>query len=303
MPIWPFRSHDPTPFMPIQDADKKKDDSPKYVDEARFTEALNEVKGLTSKLDQFTGLFTGLISQSPGQGQPTVGQVVQQAQDTPIPDITDDDYADALLRGDAAKIATRTAAIAERKVREVRKEYDQRFRTLETQGMTILEQVSGEVGQQSLGSMPYYQLFKQDIDAALKQLPVHQRTPEMRIHIYHATLGANLDKVRAHDVTESVRMQRERDQPTAPGRMREQDQGPTPESVFGADVVQSGATARGGARLWERRTPDEWARARYGVKDMQEAAVYATNVHAIENCRRCFGPIIGGKCHCQGRSA
>lgn len=301
MPLWPFQKHSPQPFLPSADPGaQKKDEPPKFVDEARFTQALDEVRGLNSKLDQFTGLLTGYFGAGqPGQAQQGQSQQ-QQAQEPTIPDISDDEYADAVLKGDAAKIATRTAAIAERKVREVRKEYDQRFRILETQGMSILDQVNTEVGQQGLATMPYYQLLKSDIDTALKQLPAHQRTPEMRAHIYHATVGINLDKVKAHDAAEAVRIQNEREQLDPPGRRQsEQDLGPTPESIFGEQLLKPTATWMGGAQIWGRRSPDSFAQQRYGTKDMKEAAVYAANVMALGDCPRCFGPVIAGKCHCR----
>src|SRR5712691_2213956 len=151
MPIWPFRSHDPTPFMPSADASGTKDEpAPKYVDETRFNQALDEVRSMNSKLDQFTGLFTGYMAQS-GQGH-----VVQaQSQQEPaIDDITDEEYQQAVLQGDATKIAKRMTAMTERKAREIRGEYEQRFRTIETQGLSIYDQLSSEVGQTALKSMP-----------------------------------------------------------------------------------------------------------------------------------------------------
>src|SRR5207247_423765 len=235
MPIWPFRSHDPSPFLPSADTSgTKQDEPPKYVDEARFNQALEEVRGMNSKLDQFTGLFTGYMAQ-PGQ-QPSV-QYPQQPQEQPIDDITDEEYQQAVLQGDAPKISKRMAAVTERKAREIRSEYEQRFRTIETQGLSIYDQLSSEVGQTALKAMPYYQLFRQDIDAALKQVPVHQRTPEMRSFIYERTVGANIDKVKAHDAAEAMRIAKERDQLDPPSRTKEQDEGPTPESVFGDDVI------------------------------------------------------------------
>jgi hypothetical protein len=294
MPIWPFRSHDPTPFMPVDTPSTgKPEEPPKYVDEGRFNQAMDEVRGLGSKLDQFTGLFTGLMTGQP----PPVPQTPQT--EAPIDDVTDEEYADAVLRGDAAKIQKRTRAEIERAKRDLQKTYDQRLGTLERQGMGILDQVSGELGQQALGAMPYYQVLKGDIDAALKQLPAHQRTPEMRQHIYHAVVGANLDKVRAHDAAEAARIQKERDTLEPPGRAREHEQGPTPETIFGDAILRPDATWMGGGKLWAKRTPDEWARTRYGVKDVREASVYASNVMNLDDCPRCFGPIIGGKCHCR----
>lgn len=298
MPLWPFRSHDPAPFMPGE-PEKKKEDPPQYVSQATFQQALDDVKGMNSKLDQMAGMFTGWAQAQPNQPP---AQQVQQEQ--AVPDITDQEYESACLSGDHIKIGVRMNAISERKAREVRKEYDRRFQVLEQQGMTILDRVSTEAGQSALTSLPYYQLFKADIDAALKNIPAHQRTPEMRTHIYHATVGGNLDKVKAHDATEAVRIGKEREQLDTPGR-RAQDisQGPTPENVFGDVLLKPDATWRGGAKLWDRRSPDTWAQTRYGVKDMKEAAVYASNVLALDDCPRCFGPVINGKCHCRGRIA
>lgn len=302
---WPFARKDPSAFLPIQ-GQEKKDESPKYIDETRFNQALDEVRGLNSKLDQMTGLFTGFLA-TPGQkGQ---GQQAQQAQEPPIDDVTDDEYSDAVLKGDAEKISKRMSAVTERKAREIRRDYDQRISLLERQGMGILEQVSGEVGQGAMNTLPYYQLLKADIDAALKQLPVHQRTPEMRAHIYHATVGANLDKVKAHDAAETVRVQAQRDAEHAPGRQHAQDQGPSPATIFGEDILRPDARWRGGANLWGRMqhgrtvTPDGFAQNYFHTKDIQEASVYASNVMALDDCPRCFGPLIGGKCHCRsGRS-
>lgn len=298
--VWPFKAS-PTPFLPEPAREEKKDDPPpRFVDEGRFNQALEEVRGLNSKLDQFTGMFAGFMQG--GQG----GQGGQRTESAPpaeaaIDDITDEEYNDAVLRGDPVKISKRMNAVAERKVRETRKEYDTRLKALETQGMAVLDQVSGELGQSSLASQPYYALLKTDIDAAMKQIQPHMRTPEMRMFVYNAVVGTNLDKIRAHDAAEAARIQRDREQPDPPGRGRTQeDQGPTPESVFGADMLRPDATWRGGARLWDKRSPDGFAQNRYGTKDLKEAAVYATNVMNLDDCPRCFGPIIGGKCHCRG---
>ena len=297
--VWPFRSHDPTPFMPVTDPGPKKEDLPQFVPMERFTAALDEVKGLNSKLDQFTGLLTGMLGTQPGQQTPPQ----PPAQEPAIDDITDDDYADAVLKGDAARITKRTKAEVERARRDIKKDYDARFARLEGQGMGILDQVNTELGQHALGSMPYYQLLKADVDAALKQLPAHQRTPEMRAHIYHAVVGANEEKVYAHRRAEEARIAKEREALDTPGRGKEQSQGPTPSTVFGDELLKPTTTWRGGAGLWSKRSPDQWAQARYGVENIQQAAIYASNVLALDDCPRCFGPIIGGTCHCRGKAA
>jgi hypothetical protein len=299
--VWPFSRNDPSPFLPDPEP-PKKDEPPAYVPMERFNQALDEVKGLNTKLDQFTGLMTGFL------GTPQPGPATRQENAAPqepvIEDVTDEEYATAGLQGDVVKMSKRHKAEIERAKREVRKEYDARFRALEGQGMAILDQVNTEQGQQALGSQPYYQLLKAEVDAQLKTIPAHQRTPEMRQIIYNATVGANQEKVWAFKQQEEARIKQERDALGIPGReAREKDSKPTAANVFGEELLSPGTTWRGGGNLWARRTPDEWAHARYGTRDMNEAAVMATNILAVSDCPQCFGPVIGGKCHCRGKGA
>lgn len=287
--VWPFSKSDPSSYLPQAETQAKKEDPPAYVDQATFNRALDDVRSIGSKLDQFLG----------GQQQPQ--QTTQPVVEAPIDDISDEDYADALLRGDAARITRRNKAEVERASRAIKHDYDQRFARLEGQGMAILDQVNTEVGQQAMGGMPYYGLLKNEVDTQLKALQPHQRTPEMREWIYQRTVGANLEKIKAHDQAEEARIRQERQTVTTPGRDREgRDATPTAASVFGEDMMSPNATVKGGGQLWRRHTPDEWARNRYGTKDANEAAVMATNVLALSDCPQCFGPVIGGKCHCRG---
>src|SRR5262245_23873561 len=298
--MWPFNRQDPSPFMPEpQTPNDPEPPAPSYVKAEDFQQAMQQVQGMNSKLDQMAGLFSGLLG---GGMAPTMpgAPPTSTPQEPPIEDISDDEYAQALLQGDAGKISKRTNAQIERARRGIQQQFDQRFSALEQQGMAVLGQVQSEVGQSALSSLPYYQLFRSDIDSALRQLPVHQRTPEMRAHIYHATVGANLDKVRAHDAAEATRITREREALDPPGRGSRGDPGPTPESTFGDKLLAPGATWMGGGPLWGKRTPDGWAQNYYKVQNMGEAAVYMDNVMKLGNCDRCFGPIIGGKCHCRG---
>jgi hypothetical protein len=267
----------------------------------RFNTALDEVRGLNTKLDQFTGLMAGFLGNP--QSSPLSRQDSPTPQEAAIEDITDDEYADAVLKGDAPRITKRNKAEIERAKREVRHEYDQRFKTLEGQGMAILDQVNTEQGQQALNGQPYYQILKTDIDDQLKKIPAHQRTPEMRQWIYERTVGANQEKVWAHKQAEEARIRQEREALGTPGReSRTKDSTPTGANVFGEDILSPTTTWHGGGNLWARRSPDEWARSRYGTKDINEAAVMATHILAVEDCPRCFGPVIGGKCHCRGKS-
>ena len=298
--VWPFSKHDPTPYLPGPEP-VKKDDPPQYVSMDAFNKGMDEVRSMTSKLDQFAGLVTGALTSSQSGPAP-----IREAppQEPAIDDITDEDYAVAVLQGDAAKITKRTKAEVERAKREIKHEYNARFSVLEGQGMGILDQVNTELGQQALAGMPYYVLLKQDIDAQLKTIPAHQRTPEMRQWIYQRTVGANLDKIKAHDQAEETRIRQEREALDIPGRTQSKDAKLTAASVFGEDILSPTTTWRGGGNLWARRTPDEWARARYGTKDINEAAAFASNVMAIDDCPRCFSPVVQGKCHCrQARSA
>src|SRR5438128_3853630 len=114
MAIWPFRSSDPSPFLPSQEpgtGTPPSQDPPKYVDEARFSQALDEVKGLNSKLDQFTGMMTGFLGAQPGSS--TNPGFAQPHQGPAINDVTDEEYADAVLTGDAVRIQIRTQAMAD----------------------------------------------------------------------------------------------------------------------------------------------------------------------------------------------
>ena len=299
--VWPFSRNDPSAYLPGPEP-SKKEEPPAYVPMERFNQALDEVRGLNSKLDQFTGLMTGFLG-NPQPG-PATRQDTLPPQEAAIDDISDEEYSTALLQGDAPKITKRNRAEIERAKREVKREYDARFKTLEGQGMAILDQVNTEQGQQALSGQPYYNLLKADIDAQLKTVPAHQRTPEMRQFIYERTVGANQEKVWAHKQAEEGRIRQERDALGTPGReARDKDNKPTAANVFGEEILSATTTWRGGGTLWARRSPDEWARSRYGTKDMNEAAVMATNILAISDCPRCFGPIIGGKCHCKGRAA
>lgn len=299
--VWPFSRSDPSAYLPGPEPPTKAD-PPQYVPVADFNRAMDDVKNLGSKLDQFTGMMTGFLgNSSPGS---STAPVVTPPQEVPIEDITDEQYADAVLRGDAPLIQKRTKAEISRAERTMRKDYDARFRTLEQQGMGILDQVSSEMGQQALAGMPYYQILKADIDAQLKTIPAHQRTPEMRQWIYERTVGANQEKVFTFRQAEEARIRQEREEVGAPGRTREdRNAAPTGASVFGEELLAPTATFRGGGALWSRRSPDEWARGRYGTKDINEAAVLATNVMGLSDCPQCFGPVIGGKCHCKGRAA
>jgi len=294
MPFW-SRNRDPGPYLPGGEPATPAD-TPRYVDESRFNGALDEVKALNSKLDQMAGMFTGMMTSGLQGNQQQ--SMPPSAYEPPIDDISEEEYQQALLQGDAVKVSKRMQAVAERAARQVRHEVEPRFRTIETQGLQIYDQLSGEVGQRALNEMPYYQLFKQDIDQAMQQIPVHQRTQEMRQLIYRSVVGGNIDKVKAHDAAESVRIERDRNAMGAPGRSTPSD-GPTPENVFGNDILKSDATWRGGAALWGKRSPDEWAKNYYKVNNLQEASAYSTNIHNLSNCETCFGPIINGRCHCR----
>lgn len=295
--VWPFSRSDASVYLPGP-TPEKEDDPPQYVPVADFNRALDDVKSLGSKLDQFTGMMTGFLgNSSPGLTAPRVDTPPQEVT---IEDITDEQYADAVLRGDAPLIQKRTRAEIARAERTMRKEYDTRFKTLEQQGMSILDQVSSEIGQQSLAGMPYYQILKAEIDTQLKTIPAHQRTPEMRQWVYERTVGANITKIREFDRTEEMRIARDRDAVDVPGRSRDgKGVQPTGSTVFGEEILSPTATVRGGGQLWANRTPEEWVRNRYGTKDVNEAAILVTNVMALDNCHQCFGPIIGGKCHCR----
>ena len=252
--VWPFSRHDPSPFLPGPEAPQKKEDPPAYVPMERFNQALEEVKGLNSKLDQMSGLMTGFLG-NPQPG-PASRQETPAPQEAPIDDITDDEYGTALLQGDAPKISKRHKAEIERAKREVRKEYDTRIRTLEGEGMAILDQVNTEQGQQALSGQPYYQLLKADIDAQLKGIPAHQRTPEMRQFIYERTVGANQEKVWAHKQAEEARIKQEREALGTPGR-EQRERKPSGASVFGEDILDPTTVWRGGGNLWARQSPDE----------------------------------------------
>lgn len=288
-----FKRADPAPYMPVADSQQQQQpQEPQYVPVAQFNSALEEVKQLGSKFDQFTGMMAGMLAGSPGaQTQPVASA------EPDIDDITDEEYNDAVLRGDAVRIAKRTNAMVERATRRVQKDLGGRIDTLQTQGMGILNQVNTELGQQALGGQPYYQLLKAEIDMQLQEVPAHQRTPQMRQWIYERTVGANIAKIREHDTREAERQARDRDALGTPGRARQQqDTTPTAESTFGDGVMRNDATWHGGGRVWEKKSPDDFARRRYGLDNMNQAAVFATNVMAVSDCSECFMPIVGGKC-------
>ena len=296
--VWPFKRQDPSEFLPLASPGNTPPTTPQYVPVEQFNDALNSVKELGSKFDTFQGLVTAAFTGG-GQQQRQAPTAPVRAPEPEIPDITDDEYADAVLRGDAAKLAIRTEAVAQRRVREVEQRLGQRIGQLETHGMAVLEQVTGEVGQSSLAKMPYYQLLKGEIDGMLESLPAFQRTPAMREHCYEAVVGKNVDKVMTFRQQEQARIAQEREALGVPGRTAgQQDDTPTGASVFG-DVIKNGATWQGSGQLWGRKSPNEWAKSRYGVESIDQAAVYATNVMGISDCPQCFGPIVGGKCHCR----
>ena len=293
MPFW-NRQSNPSDYLPPTETKKEETHPPKYVDEARFNESIEQIKALGTQFSQFTGMFTSMM----GQGQSQDPAPTQPVKREEIPDISDAEYEDAIFKGDAAKIAIRTNAIAARAVQNATSAWETRFNELEQRGMGALDSLSTEITQGALNTMPYYQILKKDIDSALATLPPHQRTPAMREHVYHAVVGKNLDKVRAHDAAESVRLSQERESTTTPNRTSTRQTGPTPESVFGESILSPQATWKGGASLWSRRSPEQWTASRYGTSNLQEAATYVTNVMAISDCRQCFSPVVAGKCHC-----
>lgn len=290
-----FKRSDPATYMPPAQQQQQQEQPPQYVPVAQFTAAMEEVKALGSKFDQFAGMVAGAFAGGPGSGQQT--RTAPQPEPEPaIVDVTDDEYNQAVLQGDAAKIAIRTQAIVERSARALRKEYDGKIGILQTQGMGALDQVNLELGQQALNGMPYYQLLKKDVDEQLASVPVQQRTPQMRQWIYDRTVGANLDKIKAFDAAETARIAKEREELDPPGRQQQRDAAPTAETVFGDTLLKPNATWHGGGQMWAKRSPDAWAKSRYGVENINQAAVFATNVMAVDDCPECFVPIVNNKC-------
>src|SRR6266567_2463686 len=156
---------------------EKKDEPMPFVTPDQLTNMgstlRNEITGLINiVMAEVRGAFQGI--QQPQQ---------QQQQRLPdIDDVSDHDYQQALSVGDAQVLQKRELANRERLARAAAVEVN-RARAEVT---PVLESMSTELATTILGSLPYYALFKKDVDSLLGTIPPAQRNRQVIEHIYHS---------------------------------------------------------------------------------------------------------------------
>jgi hypothetical protein len=256
----------------------------------------NELSGLIkTAMAEVRGAFQGM--QQP--------QARQEPQLPQIDDVSDADYQQALQVGDAQVIQRRENANRERLARAAAAEVN-RARAEVT---PIIESMSGELATTILGSLPYYTLFKKDVDSLLGTIPPAQRNRQVIEHIYHAVCGRpeNIARIREYANTQAQQRETERamasDTGVRRGQQREKEE--SFEQVFGEQFSSPTATLQGSGPIWQGRRrgydPDSYARD-IGFKDKQEYTRFSKAVMTIEDCPLCLSPVIGGKCasYCKG---
>ena len=180
---------------------------------------------------------------------------------TPIVLPTDQEIAED-LGIEPAKVG-RIKAFVKGSIDEVRRTEIEPFKA---QGLNLLAEQAKQIAIMS-NTMPHYKRFEKEINEALKQLPVDQRsTPQAYKALHDFVVGQNISTLLAEATEASVRQAREKDASALPGATS----GRTANTQATKDGVPSFADhfgADGMAALEQQgKTPDDFAR-RLGYKD------------------------------------
>lgn len=230
-----------------------------------------------------------------------------------VKDVSDDQYQAALdnlqnpdfdgdRRAQLRTLQVREEANRERLRRDVLSETRREIQSILPQVHSLNE----EITRTSLQALPYYTLFKKDIDDALTKVPMGQRNIQMATLIHNQLVGNNTQAVVDFEIAERARKAAEHDAALAPpGRSRTpgtRDAKPDFASTFG-DRFSDPKERIHGAPLWNERSPhhrdpDSFARSR-GFDDANDYAEFTHAMMAIEPCPNCFmEPGRDGKCQC-----
>lgn len=260
----------------------------------------NEITGLINNaMAEVRGAFQGMQGYQSQQPQ-------QQAQMPQIEDVSDAEYHQAISVGDVQVIQKRDQANRQRIAQAAAAEV-QRARAEVT---PVLESMSTELAGTILGTLPYYGLFKKDVDSLLSTIPPAQRNRQVIEHIYHSVCGRpeNILRIREHEASQAQQRETERAMASDTGVQRRggaREREETFEETFGEQFTSPTATLQGSGPIWQGRRrgydPDSYAKD-VGFKDKQDYTRFSKVVMAIEDCPLCYSPVIGGKCsaYCKG---
>lgn len=269
----------------------------------------DEISSLRQEIHQ--GLDWLRESYLPGLAQQR--QPETRPDEPPIRDVSDDDYTQALdnlqnpdfdgNRREALRIIqTRESASRERLRRDILGEVKREIGSIRPQ----LEEAQETITRQGLNALPYYSLFKKDIDTALAKVPAGQRTMQVATLLHNQLVGSNHQAVIDYEIAERARRAKEAEPPlTVPGRRGtpgQRDAKPTFEDTFGERFSDSNERIHG-APLWDKRSrlhrdPDSFAQAR-GFDNANDYAEFSHAMMAIEPCPNCFMEVIKGECNCK----
>lgn len=272
-----------------------------YVTPTQFNDSLSSLRTETSSLingavAELRGMFQGFQSQM--RPQPEV-------REPQVDDITDEEYQNALSTGDTVALGRRQRAVEERARRQAAREVQQARAEL----TPIVEGMSTELASSILGTLPFYSLFKKEVDEMMSTIPPAQRNRSVIEHIYHSVCGRPESLAKIDTYRETQRKQREVEEAMASGvgtqRRGQREREVTFESTFGEQISNPTATIQGSGPIWQGRRrgydPDSYARDQ-GFNDKEDFTRFTHAVMSVEDCPLCLSPVIGGRCaaYCKG---
>lgn len=294
MPWW---KKDPEPDP------KPSEPAPKYVTEEALQHFQREVtEGLSFLRENFTPQRRE-SDEPPPSTPPAIRDVSDDDYQTALDNLQNPDF-DGDRRAQMRVIQVRESASRERLKRDILQEVETRY----SAHSQALANVNEEITRRGLNELPYYKLFKREIDAALSKAPIENRNMQMAQIIHNQIIASNQSKV----IDYELEQRKLKDVPVdsdIPGRSHrsQRDAKVTFSSQFGEEISDLDASVPGGIKVWDRasrthRSPDDFAKG-LGFENADDYAQFSQSLNEITTCDRCFSEIFQGKCNCEAMNA
>ena len=176
----------------------------------------------------------------------------QQPAQHPVPGISDADFQRGIEEGDTGVVSK----FMDQKLEANNKQWEEKLGQIQTYGMDAIGNLARQQASTS-PAMPYYNDFKDDIDALLQK---HNASDPTSIkNAYNLIVGQNVSKITQMEMEKKARQQNPPDGTLQPGDVRK-DRMDNKDKPFNADEVLSADSKRALQMKQEPLTPDQYTK-------------------------------------------
>lgn len=270
---------------------QQQEPQPKYITEEHFNAFREDLRSMLRPPEPAPRQDTGTPD------VPQIDDITDEEYEAAVTNLTNPDY-DGDRRLEFRKVQKREKAQQTRNRQSILEEVGRRTATQHI----LLDSLSTEVTKQHLNSLPYYSLFKKELDQAIAALTPEQRTVQNVQIIHNAFVGAPENQDKVYEYRKQQDSRAALPDHDIPGRKSPKDTRPKFVQIFGERMADSEEIIMNQGKLWRQnsrsqRDPDDFARSR-GYDSANDYAEFAENMMKIESCPDCYMEVIDGKCNC-----